>query len=161
MYTKCTHPFNGPFFPGVPRWASTSEWQWHQLSHICKSAPRSTQTATPSPQQCVFYTLDALPAAQPTASKHIHKHTHTYIYIYCHTGYTETCMEAVSICHLENHEIAVWATVWLTHTGYVSMSTNFIWRRSNCKTRYISVKLANCCITMYKELVQQVQSEAK
>jgi len=37
---------------------------------ICKYAPCSRQTTTPAPHQSVFYRLDALPAAQPTASKH-------------------------------------------------------------------------------------------
>jgi len=49
--------------------ARDSEWQWHQLGHmqICTS-PR--QITTPAPHQSVFYKPDALPAAQPTASKH-------------------------------------------------------------------------------------------
>ena len=38
---------------------------------ISKSAPRSRQITTPTPHHSVFYRLDALPAAQPTASKHI------------------------------------------------------------------------------------------
>ena len=37
---------------------------------ICKSAPRSRQTTTPVPHHSVFYRPHALPAAQPTASKH-------------------------------------------------------------------------------------------
>ena len=37
---------------------------------ICKSAPRSRQITTPVPHHSVFYRPDALPAAQPTASKH-------------------------------------------------------------------------------------------
>ena len=37
---------------------------------ICKSAPCSRQTTTPAPHHSVFYSPDALPAAQPTASKH-------------------------------------------------------------------------------------------
>ena len=37
---------------------------------ICKSAPCSRQTTTPVPHHSVFYRPDALPAAQPTASKH-------------------------------------------------------------------------------------------
>jgi len=37
---------------------------------ICKSAPRSRQTTTIAPHHSVFYTPDALPATQPTASKH-------------------------------------------------------------------------------------------
>ena len=36
---------------------------------ICKSAPRSRQTTTPSPHHSVFYRPAALPAAQPTVSK--------------------------------------------------------------------------------------------
>ena len=37
---------------------------------ICKSAPSSRQITTPAPHRSVFYRPDALPAAQPTASKH-------------------------------------------------------------------------------------------
>jgi len=38
---------------------------------ICKSAPRSRQITTPTPQQLsFFYRPDALPAAQPKVSKH-------------------------------------------------------------------------------------------
>jgi len=37
---------------------------------ICKSAPRSRQITTPAPHHSVFYRPDALPATQPTASKH-------------------------------------------------------------------------------------------
>ena len=37
---------------------------------VCKSAPRSRQITMPAPHHSVFYRLDALPATQPTASKH-------------------------------------------------------------------------------------------
>jgi len=37
---------------------------------ICKSAPRSRQITTPAPHCSLFYRPDALPAIQPTASKH-------------------------------------------------------------------------------------------
>ena len=37
---------------------------------ICKSAPRSSQIKMPVPHPSVFYRPDALPAAQPTVSKH-------------------------------------------------------------------------------------------
>ena len=37
---------------------------------ICKSVPRSRQMTTPAPHHSIFYRPDALPAAQPTASKH-------------------------------------------------------------------------------------------
>jgi len=75
-----THPFNGPFsgttqvsqyqkgitgqdFTG----ARDSEWQWHQLGHM--QVCTSLQTM-PAPYRSVFYRPDALPATQPTASKH-------------------------------------------------------------------------------------------
>ena len=37
---------------------------------ICKSAPRCRQITMPATHHSVFYRPDALPAAQPTASKH-------------------------------------------------------------------------------------------
>ena len=43
---------------------------------ICKSTQRSRQITTPAPHHSVFYRPDALPAAQPTASKHW-RHTPT------------------------------------------------------------------------------------
>jgi len=75
-----THPFNGPFSgtTQVSRYqklgktnldfteARDSDISWA----ICKSAPRSRQTTTPAPHHSVFYRPDALPADQPTASKH-------------------------------------------------------------------------------------------
>ena len=84
------HPFNGPF-PGLPRWAGTRKVKpiWILLKQetvsgtgnswaICKYAPRSRQTTTPAPHHSVFYSPDALPATQPTASKHWRhwKHLH-------------------------------------------------------------------------------------
>jgi len=45
---------------------------------ICKSTPRSKQITTPAPHHSVFYRPDALPAAQPTASKHWRDSRHTY-----------------------------------------------------------------------------------
>jgi len=72
------HTFNGPF-PGLPRWAGPRKVKpiWILLKQetvsgsgiswaICKSAPHSRQHPTTQ----VFYRPDALPAAQPTASKH-------------------------------------------------------------------------------------------
>ena len=77
-----THPFNGSF-PGLPRWAGTRKGKpiWILLKQetvsgsgiswaICKSAPCSRQITMPAPHHSVFYRPDALPAAQPTVSKH-------------------------------------------------------------------------------------------
>ena len=81
--TELLHPFNGPF-SGTTQVsqhqkgktnldfteARDSEWQWHQLGHIqvCTSLQTYNHASTPPLQ--VFYRPDALPAAQPTASKH-------------------------------------------------------------------------------------------
>jgi len=78
-----THPFNGPF-PGLPGLAGTRKVKpiWILLKQetvsgsgiswaICKSATRSRQITTPASHHSVFYRPDALPAAQPTASKHL------------------------------------------------------------------------------------------
>ena len=77
-----THPFNGPFSRNtqVSRYqkgktnldllkqetVSGSGISWA----ICKSASHSRQTTMPAPHRSVFYRPDALPATQPTASKH-------------------------------------------------------------------------------------------
>jgi len=45
---------------------------------ICKSAPRSRQIATSAPHHSVFYRPDALPATQPTVSKHWRDLRHCY-----------------------------------------------------------------------------------
>ena len=49
--------------------ARDSEWQWHQLGHmqVCTSLQTDYHTSTPP---LSFYRPDALPATQPTASKH-------------------------------------------------------------------------------------------
>jgi len=48
--------------------ARDSEWQWHQLGHmqVCTSLQTDNRAST---QPLSFYRLDAIPAAQPTASK--------------------------------------------------------------------------------------------
>ena len=77
-----THPFNGSLSGTtlVNRYqkgktnrdfteARDSEWQWHQLGHmqVCTSLQTGNHASTPS---LSFYRPDALPAAQPTVSKH-------------------------------------------------------------------------------------------
>ena len=47
----------------------------------CKSAPRSRQITTPTPHHSVFYRPDALPAAQPTVSKHWRHFLSNYFYL--------------------------------------------------------------------------------
>jgi len=47
--------------------ARNSEWQWNQLGHmqVCTLLQTDNHTST-----LLFYRPDALPAAQPAASKH-------------------------------------------------------------------------------------------
>jgi len=57
-------------------------------SVACKSAPRSRQITMPAPHHSVFYRSNALPATQPTASKHWRQeegytHTHTRLTALC------------------------------------------------------------------------------
>ena len=49
--------------------ARDSEWQWHQLGcvQVCTSLQTDNHASTPP---LSFYRPDALPAAQPTVSKH-------------------------------------------------------------------------------------------
>ena len=78
-----THTRLTALFPGLPGWAGTRKVKpiWILLNQetvsgsgiswaICKSAPRFRQITTPAPHHSVFCRPDALPAAQPTASKH-------------------------------------------------------------------------------------------
>ena len=78
-----THTRLTALFPGLPGWAGTRKvkpiWILRKQQTvsgtsiswaICKSAPRSRQITMPAPHHSVFYRPDALPAAQPTASKH-------------------------------------------------------------------------------------------
>jgi len=78
-----THTRLVALFLGLPRSAGTRKVKpiWILLKQetvsgsgiswaVCKSATRSRQITMPSPHHSIFYRPDALPAAQPTASKH-------------------------------------------------------------------------------------------
>jgi len=82
-----THTFNDPlsgttrvsrYQKGKTNLAFTeardSEWQWHQLGHMQVCTSLQTDT-TPALHRSVFYRPDALPATQPTVSKHW-RHNH-------------------------------------------------------------------------------------
>jgi len=77
-----THTCLTALFPGLPWWAGTRKVKpiWILLKQetvsgsgiswdICKSAPRCRHNHASTPPLS-FYRLDALPATQPTASKH-------------------------------------------------------------------------------------------
>jgi len=78
-----THTRLAAFFPGLSGWAGTRKVKpiWILLKQetvsgsgiswdVCKSATCSRQITMPAPHHSVFYRPDALPAAQPTVSKH-------------------------------------------------------------------------------------------
>ena len=90
---KLTHTRLTALCPGLTGWAGKEKPIWILLKQetlsgsgiswaICKSAPRSRQITMPAPHHSVFYRPDALPADQPTASKHwrqVHKLSHLLI----------------------------------------------------------------------------------
>jgi len=78
-----THTRLTALCPGLPGWASTRKVKPISILlkqqtvsgsgiswAMCKSAPRYRQITTSAPHHSVFYRPDALPATQPTASKH-------------------------------------------------------------------------------------------
>jgi len=78
-----THLFNGPFSrtTQVSRYqkgktnldfteAKDCEWQWHQLGHMQVCISLQTDNHATTPPLKFFYRPDALPATQPTVSKH-------------------------------------------------------------------------------------------
>ena len=80
VYVTHTHTRLAALCPGLPGWTATRKVKpiWILLKQeivscsgiswaICKSAPRSRQITMPA---LSFYRPDALPATQPTASKH-------------------------------------------------------------------------------------------
>ena len=86
-----THTRVTTLFPGLPWWAGTRKVKliWILLKQetvsgsgiswgVFKSAPSSRQITMPTPHHSLFYMPDALPVAQPTASKHWRQQTTTY-----------------------------------------------------------------------------------
>ena len=83
-----THTPLTALFLGLPRWAGTRKVKpiWILVKQetvsgsgvslaIWKYAPCSRQITTPTPHHSVFYRPDALPVAQPTASRHWRDYT--------------------------------------------------------------------------------------
>ena len=83
MYYNTTHTRLMALCPGLPKWAGIRKAKpiWILLKQetvsssgiswaICKSASRCRQLTMQAPHHWVFYRPDALPATQPTASKH-------------------------------------------------------------------------------------------
>ena len=71
------------------------EWQWHQLGHICKSAPRYRQISTPAPHRSVFTgQMPFLPPSQQchsTEGKWVELYnSHKYIGVYINSKTNST-----------------------------------------------------------------------
>ena len=83
-HTNVSRPFSRTTWVGwyqkdKPFWIllkqEMTRWQWHQLNHmqiICTSLQTDNHASTSSLH--IFYRLNALPATQPTASKHWRSH---------------------------------------------------------------------------------------
>ena len=113
-----THTHLMALCPGLPGWACTRKVKpiWILLKQetvsgsgiswaICKSASRSRQITMPAPHHSVFYRPGALPAAQPTASKHWRQkhwstaHTSTLISLSLQSSSSLCCLSAGGCCH--------------------------------------------------------------
>ena len=137
-----THTRLTALCPGLPGRASTRKVKpiWILLKQqtvsgsgiswaVCKSAPCSRQITTPAPHHSVFYRPDALPAAQPTVSKHW-RQIHTYILKTCkkvnqpsrqHTDYTMPgCSAHICFTGLEP-AVGLHPALWTVH--HISSTT--------------------------------------
>jgi len=128
QYTECmyrnththTHTCLTALYPGLPSWAGTRKAKliWILLKQetlsgsgiswaICKSAPSSRQITMPAPHHSVFYRSDALPAAQPTASKHWRHNVCTEIERYLQwLSCVQKAAEKIVVQHSCQHEAA-------------------------------------------------------
>ena len=119
-----THTRLTALFPGLPGWAGTRKVKpiWILLKQqivsgsgiswaTCKSAPRFRQTTMPAPHRSVFYRPDALPATQPTASKHW-SYTILNYTISCDKNYNnQTETGSVTVMH----HLWLWSLYITTH----------------------------------------------
>ena len=113
-----THTHLMALCPGLPGWACTRKVKPISILlkqetvsgsgiswAICKSASRSRQITMPAPHHSVFYRPGALPAAQPTASKHWRQkhwstaHTSTLISLSLQSSSSLCCLSAGGCCH--------------------------------------------------------------
>ena len=113
--TTHTHTRLTALCPGLPGWAGTRKIKpiWILLKQetesgsgirwaICKSARRSRQITMPAPHHSVFYRPDALPAAQPTVSKHWRQIYQTNLHKISRTGRTLVVNERSEVINLQS-----------------------------------------------------------
>ena len=88
--------------------ARDSEWQWHQLDHMQVCTSLQTDNHTSTPPLC-FFRPDALPATQPTVSKHwrqIREHSVVFILWIVPSCGIELLLLDVSLCVFQ------WLITW-------------------------------------------------
>ena len=88
--------------------ARDTEWQWHQLGHMQVCTSLQTDNHASTPPLC-FYRPDALPVAQPTASKHWRQTEQTQ-------GYNKYCAN-IALCKKKN-------ILWKNILNMVSATVN-------------------------------------
>jgi len=126
------YPFNGPLSgtTGVSRYHK-GKTIWILLKQeavsgsgivwaICKPAPRSRQITMPAPHHSVFYRPDALPAAQPTASKHWRHGHFTYYYICTNiaVNFLEKGNEIAVMSRTEVACVTLHAVIWTWYASF-------------------------------------------
>ena len=134
-----THTRLTALISGLPGWASTRKLKpiWISLKQetvsgsgiswaICKSAPRSRQITTPVPHHSVFYRPDALPAAQPTVSKHWRRQgTGCLLEILKDTAVTFNEQKLWQIYHWSFW--VVWLLLWCTSLVCICLFLLYYW----------------------------------
>ena len=161
-----THTRLTALFPGLPRWAGTRKVKpiWILLKQetvsgssiswaICKSAPCSRQTTTPASHHSVIYRPDAIPAAQPTASKHWRQLSYNYMEKKSHTTlvFTARCyasmVRAMGLClSVTSRSSTKTAKRRITQTPHDSPGTLVFWcqRSPRNSTGITSYEGAKC-----------------
>ena len=129
---------------GLPGWASTRKVKpiWILLKQetvsgsgicwaICKSAPRSRQITTPAPHHSVFYRPDALPATQPTASKHWRLTITCNLFTHQHGWTNFSACFTRELLHLQNCVVSLnWLFMWPSY--FSDASATYVCMTSIC-----------------------------
>jgi len=163
-----THLFNGPlsgttqvsqYQKGNFTEARDSEWQWHQLDHmqVCTSLQTDNHASTPTVQHSIFYRPAALPATQPTVSKHwrqVNMTENSLIFISCcylvifflNRRIGTHCM---MLLHLAAHNsewcyIGGCKTLWHWHIFWVSLCCCFYYINIKFSSTLTMGELASC-----------------
>jgi len=123
-----THPFNGPLFGStrVSRYqkgktnldfteARDSEWQCHQLGHMQVWTSLQTDNHASIHRSSFFYRPDALPAAQPTASKHWRPTVCWKTQTINDEPLDNHKMAIKSVCQLDINKLVIWHYMLYTY----------------------------------------------